>query len=121
MDIQAFNEKKEYILRLMAEYMNEVEDCGYTLRDVNKCGKILDAYVKELRKCTGIFRNNKAILKCVEKVVLALNVLNEKCGNSLIETDQREELASLIEGIALEAGLTEYEAGDDFTAEWREW
>jgi len=121
MNIETFNAKKEEILRLMAEYMNGAGDCGYKLRHIKKCGKILDTYYRELSACRGIFRNNKAILKCAEKAILALNALNKKCGNRLIETDQREELAPLIEKAAFAAGLTEYGDGGDFTAEWREW
>ncbi len=58
-------------------------------------------------------------MKCVQKVVQALNTLNEKCDYCLIETDQREYLVPFIEEAAVTAGLTIPK--NDITEEWREW
>ena len=108
------------ILRSMIDYMNFDEyddfDCGYTQKEIDKCGKILDDYIDELEKCR---KDEKLIKKQLKKVILKLNKLNESCDSSLIETDQREYLCPFIEDAAVAAGLTKSE--EDITLEWREW
>jgi hypothetical protein len=54
-----------------------------------------------------------------QKTILRLNKLNEECDGSLIETDQREDLAKLINLAAKHAGLES--SADDITYKWREW
>jgi hypothetical protein len=50
--------------------------------------------------------------------VLALNALNARCHDHLIETDQREHLCALIGQAAIARGVG---SGQDLTAEWRAW
>lgn len=50
--------------------------------------------------------------------VLKLNKLKEKCGGSIIETDQREDLCQIILVAARRAGL---KTEEDMTEEGREW
>ena len=126
MTLSEFKEKKfEDIIRTMVEYMNfeldedEDEDlgCEYTQSDINECCKILDDYIDDLISLNG---NTVRIMNCVEKVVLALNVLSESVP-SLIETEQRELIAEFIHDAAVEAGLPEPDKYEDITEEWREW
>src|SRR5689334_15534268 len=80
-------------------------DAGYTQKHVNRCAKIIRAYLDALGRMGGSERNQK-ILTQAKKAVLALNKLNEECDGSLIETDQREEICSLMIIAAKNAGLT---------------
>ena len=58
-------------------------------------------------------------MKIVEKTVLALNGLNEKCEYELIETDQREDIAEIL---ILAGNLKGFNSRDeDITEDWREW
>ena len=126
MTLPEFKEKKfKDIIRTMVEYMNreldededEDVDCGYTQSDIDECCKILDNYIDDLISLNG---NADRIMNCVEKVVLALNVLSESVP-SLIETEQRELIAEFIHDAAVEAGLPEPDKHEDITEEWREW
>lgn len=104
----------------MREYLAGVIDSGgepgYTGADVGECGRILDVY---LARVAGATRgDDEAVLAAVQDAVLALNVLNERCGKHLIETDQREQLCELILRAASLAGVG---SGEDITEPWREW
>jgi hypothetical protein len=116
MNLEEFKEKKhEDVLRSMIDYMDDIDDCDYTQQDIDKCGTILDSYIDELMLCD---KDEKSIMNCVEKIVVALNELNKECDYSLIETDQRECLYLFIEGAAVAAGLPQPDY--DITEEWRE-
>lgn len=107
----------------MIEYMEPDEeepdddwDCGYTERDVERCGTIVDDYLTAIDELDG--RSQEAIAAEIRKVVLALNGLNRDCDGGLIETDQREDLCQIILVAAKQAGLS---SDEDVTEEWREW
>lgn len=119
---------RDEALRLMYDFLlpdeedGEELDPGYTEADVVACGRILDAYIA--RVC-GIAasslpdpRRREQALAAVERAVTELNELNERCGESMIETEERERLAEAINDGAVAAGLPE---GEDHTEEWREW
>lgn len=57
-------------------------------------------------------------MKIVEKTVLALNDLNEKCEYELIETDQREDIAEIIILAGNPKGFNSRD--EDITEDWRE-
>ncbi len=123
-ELEEFKKKKdENILRSMIDYMTpdeeDVEDeyeVGYTQKDINKCGEILDSFIDDLIKSK---QNEKLIMKSVKEVILKLNKLNEKCEYELIETDQREYICEFIENASIIAGLPKSE--NDITEKWREW
>jgi hypothetical protein len=77
--------------------------------------KLIDTFLTELTQ-TETKENG---MKVVEKVVLKLNELNEKCEYELIETDQREQLAEIINLAGNLKGYSKKE--EDITEEWREW
>lgn len=91
-------------------------DCGYSQEDVHECATILDEYLAELD--SPAVASPEDVRKAVEKVVLRLNALNERCDGGLIETDQREDLCELILVSARGAGL---DTDEDITEQWREW
>jgi hypothetical protein len=91
-------------------------DCSYTQEDIDRCAAIVDAYLSDMAKDSGMSQDS--IRDAVKKVVLDLNALNEQCEGSLIETEQREDLCQLILSGATRAGL---DTDEDVTEEWREW
>ena len=98
----------------MIEYI-ELGETEYTEKDVEKCVKLIDSFLTDLSESD----NKESGMKIVEGIVLKLNELNEKCEYELIETDQREQLAEIIN---LAGHLKGYnEKNDDITEEWREW
>ncbi|MDO5051948.1 MAG: hypothetical protein Q4E05_03535 [Pseudoclavibacter sp.] len=119
---------RDEALRLMYGFLQPEEedgeelDPGYTEADVAACGRILDAYIA--RVC-GIAasslpdpRRREQALAAVERAVRELNGLNERCGEGMIETEERERLAEAINDGAVAAGLP---GGEDYTEAWREW
>ena len=92
-------------------------EAGYSQKHVDKCAKILDAYLAAMDRILEAGQDAK-ILSEAKKTVLDLNALNEKCDGSLIETDQREQICELLIVGAKHAGLT---LDGDFTEEWRQW
>lgn len=112
---------RERTLGGMRSYMEAVledkGDPGYTEADIEKCGQILDSYIQ--RVSSSDHGDEQAVMSAVKDTVLALNVLNLESGESLIETDQREDLAELIIKAAADIGVGN--GKDDLTEEWREW
>ena len=92
-------------------------DAGYTQKHVDRCAKIISAYLDALGGMRASGKEQK-ILSEAKKAVLGLNKLNKECDGSLIETDQREQVCKLMIIAAKHAGLR-YDG--DFTEEWREW
>lgn len=98
----------------MIEYI-EPGETEYTEKDVEKCINLIDNFLTELQQT----ETKDSGMKLVEKVVLKLNKLNEKCEFELIETDQREQIADII---ILAGNLKGFnERNEDITEEWREW
>ena len=105
----------------MTEYLDFFEDDNstdiYSPEDINKCEAIINTYLSYLFTEK---RTNEEIIAQVEITVKELNALNEKCKYSLIETEQREQLCTII----IEAArLCNYQFPDDedITFEWRNW
>jgi hypothetical protein len=119
---EGFIELKGEVIDGMLDYMepdgDEDFDPGYTKEDVETCAAILQQYLVAMFSAASN-GDSERIIVAVKTAVVSLNKLNEKCGHSLIETDQREQICQLIISSAVQAGL---EAADyDITAQWREW
>lgn len=108
------------LLEGMREYRESIiadgEQADYSDADVNKCGTILDNLLAQLQATT--YGDKNAVKRIIEQAVLALNYLNNNCSQSLIETDQREQICEVIMQAAAAAGVGD---GEDLTEEWREW
>ncbi len=91
------------------------EDVDYTEADVEECSKILEAHIDAISKV----QDRDSALKCVKTTVSKLNELNEKAGEELIETDQREEICEYIIRAGFLLGINGED--EDVTEEWREW
>jgi hypothetical protein len=93
-------------------------DAGYMQEHVDRCSEIIDDFLASLGK-TPEAEKNKYIIAAVKKTVLRLNDLNKECDGCLIETLQRDDLATLIDLAARHTGLES--SADDITYEWRAW
>ena len=115
---------KEYLERTktevtdpILEYMRDAEIDDFTAEDVARCGALLEEYLTALSELRD--PEDADIMAQVEKVVLALNDLNDELDYTLIETVEREAIWELIQTAAVDCGLQD--VPDDVTEEWREW
>jgi|SRR5690554_1387931 len=120
MEAGQLEELKIKLLEGMREYMADViadgDESDYSESDIGKCGSILDSFLTKVHSADH--GNTAIVISAVKETVLALNDLNESCGHSLIETDQREQICELIIQSAAAAGVG---GGEDITEEWRDW
>ena len=122
MTIEEIEITKQTLTSSMKDYINIFKEDNreepYSPADANKCGVILDTYLSYLFSTK---RTNKEILSQVEIVVKELNKLNEKCNYCMIETEEREQLCTIIIDAARLCGYQFPIDDDDITFEWREW
>lgn len=106
----------------MYSYMKASDDpgygyvCGYTLKHIDRCAAITNAFLKEISSRPK--PTTEQALAIVKQTVLKLNKLNASCDETLIETDQREDLCQLIKLAIVNAG---FRVNGDITESWREW
>lgn len=98
----------------MEDYMHE-NDPSYTQDNVNECILLLSDYVVRVLGS----KHREEAMEIVKSTVLKLNDLNEKCDFSLIETNEREQIAEIIILAGHEKGYNTVD--EDITEEWREW
>lgn len=98
----------------MREFM---ADAGgdYAASDIAECEAILVDHLTAIRGAAS----REAALECVRETVLRLNALNARCGGTLIETNQREDICDLIIRTGYLAGFNGED--EDVTEEWRDW
>jgi hypothetical protein len=115
-DIMTFEELTKNKPTLVWKQRMDEDDDLFTNENINATNEVLDSYINSLK----VLRDNpteEEILKCVKKVVISLNELNENY-DYFIETMEREELYEFITEAARIAG---FESKEDITEEWREW
>lgn len=118
MDLNHYlNKLTEEVTDPILQYMTGAEIEDYTAEDVARCGELLKDYLTALAEMAE--PTDERIMAQVEKVVLALNELNEELDYALIETVEREAIWELIQTSAVDCGLQD--VPDDVTEEWREW
>lgn len=98
----------------MIRYMNE-SNPDYTAKDVNQCVIILQSYILEIAKSNS----KKDGIEIIKSKIQELNELNKKCGDQLIETGEREQIAEIIISAGYKKGYNQKD--EDITEEWREW
>lgn len=108
---------KDDVTDPMLGYMQDAEIDSCTADDVARCGELLAEFLTALSALKE--PEDGQIMAQVEKVVLALNDLNEELDYALIETVEREAIWELLQTAAVDAGLKD--VPDDVTEEWREW
>ncbi|MGH8028893.1 MAG: hypothetical protein ACREO3_03060, partial [Arenimonas sp.] len=91
-DGDALQSLRNSVLAGMREYLamqlDGGGDAGYTGADIGDCGRILDSYLTRVAAATE--GDEEAVRGAVQEAVQALNELNTRCNDCLIETDQRE-------------------------------
>jgi len=98
----------------MENYMKEANP-SYSQKDVNECISLLSNYVINIFKT----HSKDDALLIIKTTVLKLNDLNERCDHSLIETNEREQIAEII---ILAGHKMKYNSlNEDITEKWREW
>lgn len=90
-------------------------ETGYSVTDVVACMRLISIFLDEIENTN----TREEALEIVRSTVLSLNDLNYKCGEELIETGQREDIAEII---IFAGSLKGYNSeDDDITEEWRDW
>ena len=118
MDIELYKKQiAETVTEPMLEFHADEDDFESWKKSIKKCEKLLLKYLDELDQMKE--PTNAVILKHVKNVVLALNRLNEDTEYELIETEEREAIAEIIQNAAIVCGLQD--PSDDITEEWRDW
>lgn len=98
----------------MEEYMNMWEPT-YSQADIDECISILIEHTIQVLAS----KSKEEVMEVVKSTILKLNVLNEKCGSTLIETNEREQIAEIIILAGHKMGYNSVD--EDITEEWREW
>ncbi len=92
-------------------------DAGYTEDDIRALASILDDYLAAIDAAE---ENNEAeVMAVVKDTVLALNTLYAACKGHLIEAEQRDDLATVINLAAAARGVGD--GTSDITEAWRDW
>lgn len=105
------------IIAKIHDYMDECEGCGYTENDIKQLEEILLSYLSELKNLS--VNNDDEIKQVVKKTVLEINELYKSSHYCMIETDEREDICTLMIDAAVAAGYSI--SDEDITEEWREW
>lgn len=87
----------------------------YTMDDINSCEIILNRYLTDIHAS----KTKETGMKIVKNTILALNRLNSKTNEILIETMERDQIAEIIIVASSIKGYNTID--DDITEKWREW
>jgi len=99
----------------MLDFIEGEDAPDYTSAEVNACITLLLEFMTEI-ECEA--QTQESVKNHVRELVLALNDLNAKCDERLIETDQREDICQFISKVITNANV---EVSGDITEEWRHW
>jgi len=98
----------------MVDYMEKSQTL-YTIKDIEECERILTAYILAMDET----KNKSDGMAIVKTTIIKLNNLNERCNAQLIETSEREQIASIIIGVGNKKGYNSLD--EDITEYWRLW
>jgi len=98
----------------MEDYM-KIAKPSYSQNDIDDCETLLSDYSLSMFKT----HSKEEGMEIAKATILKLNALNNKCDNTLIETDEREKIAEIIILVGNKMGYNEVD--EDITEEWREW
>jgi hypothetical protein len=87
---------------------------AYSGKDIDQCITLLSNYAADMHKS----HSKEEGMLLVKSTVLNLNALNEEFRGSLIETNEREQIAQIINLVSSKMGYSS--ADNDITEEWRE-
>ncbi|CAM3684628.1 hypothetical protein [Rheinheimera salexigens] len=115
--IQKIEDKKQYLLHWMYDFIEDDDEPAYLKSDVAEFDKIISLFIKEVGESSQRSDYSWVCAK-IEALVLNLNELNRKHVHQLIEAHQREDICALISLVVQHAG---HDYQDDITEQWREW
>ena len=115
---QAIDALADGMAGYIAIYKEDNGEEPYGAIDVSVCKATLTDYLQAVMDCG---QSDARIIKQVEATVKELNILNEKCDYSLIETGEREEICDIIINGARLAGYSFPGGHEDVTEQWRDW
>lgn len=87
----------------------------YSPSDVEKCVHIVDNFLDAMKSSS----DKEQGMEIVKNTITELNDLNDACDGSLIETDQREELCTILNTTCINKDYSTHE--EDITEDYREW
>lgn len=105
------------------EDISDFDDDGYidepccTFSDIEMCGNILENFIGNLITLSKDPQDEE-ILELVEKTVIKLNKLNERCDYELIDTIQGDDICEFLHNAAVEAGLEDH--SENVACKWRD-
>jgi hypothetical protein len=99
----------------MLDFIEGEDEPDYTSDDVTACITLLLEFMSTMASEIQTIDSSK---NHIRDLVLSLNELNEDCDQSLIETDQREEICEFIQKVVSTANVG---LDGDVTEEWRDW
>jgi hypothetical protein len=118
-DLTSLVPRVEALRARMLEYrdgfLRDGEPEPYASEHVDACAQTLLTYIDAMSHAA----DRSEALMHVQKVVLTLNDLNERCDHGLIETMERDDIAVIVISAGEIRGF--YDADEDVTEEWREW
>lgn len=114
MENQSIEAQIASLKRSMTDYMKSAHP-NYTEKDIEKCVQILTEYNIEMSNS----KSKEDGMQIVKATVLKLNELNENSSEELIETGEREAIATIIITVGHNKGYNSED--EDITEEWREW
>jgi len=98
----------------MLSYMRRANP-SYGQKDVRRCAAIITRYLEQMDRSAAVAQG----MEVVKAAILELNALNEKCDGQLIETEEREQIATIIINASARKGYNTPD--EDITEPWREW
>lgn len=114
-NLQEHPDIKRSMVGLKRTMINYMPHANYSKDAVDECLALLAEFIEQI----VITSSKKEAKTLVKAIVLLLNELNKENGEELIETDQREDICTVIMVATKEMGYTEER--EDLTFEWREW
>jgi hypothetical protein len=114
MENQSVETQIDALKQSMTDYLASAHPI-YTEREIASCVNILSQFKVEMTNSGS----KEAGMQIVKTAVLKLNELNEKSGGDLIETGEREAIASIIITAGNKKGYNSMD--EDITEKWREW
>jgi hypothetical protein len=111
--------KNSYPFERWRKSAQEYDMEQYTEANCLRAKSIMDELITELITI-GEAASTDAKIEAIKNAVLKYNDLSEDVPD-LIETGEREDLAEVINSLAVSIGIDLEEFDNDITQEWREW
>lgn len=99
----------------MLDFIEGEENANYSSHDVTSCIKLL---LEFLTTISTQEQSSDSATSHIHELVLALKKLNDKCKNSLIDTEQYEDIIAFIQKSLVSENIY---VEENITEQWRTW